>query len=176
MFMNIRSLTRCALMAALLCVLSPVSIPLASLVPISLASLMVMLAGSVLGRKEGVIAVLIYLLCGMAGLPVFAEFSSGITVLFGVTGGFLFGYLPLAYCSGLFYENGKDTRSLLTGTILGTVILYTIGTLWFMFYLKTDLLKALAACVLPFLIGDALKIFLVCLLTPRLQAAIRRWN
>ena len=66
MFMNIRSLTRCALMAALLCVLSPVSIPLASLVPISLASLMVMLAGSVLGRKEGVIAVLIYLLCGMA--------------------------------------------------------------------------------------------------------------
>ncbi len=169
-------MTRCALMAALLCVLSPISIPLSSLVPISLASLMVMLAGSVLGSKEGTVSVLIYLLCGMAGLPVFAEFSSGITVLFGVTGGFVFGYLPLAYLSGYFYEKEKDTKSLAIGTILGTIVLYALGSFWFMIYLKTDLLKALLACVLPFLPGDAVKIFLVCLLTPKLRAVISRYT
>lgn len=159
--MNIKTMTRCALMAALICVLAPLSIPLSSLVPISLGSLMVMLAGAVLGSKEGTLSVLIYLLCGAVGLPVFAGYSSGLSDLFGVTGGFLFGYLPLAFFSGRLYEIRKTNGSLLSGMIVGNIVLYIFGTVWFMIYLKTNLEKALTVCVLPFLLGDIIKMNVV---------------
>jgi len=172
--MNTKSITRSALMAALICVLSPVSIPLSSLVPISLGSLMVMFAGTVLGSKEGTLSVFIYLLCGAAGLPVFAGFKGGLSVLLGVTGGFLIGYLPLVFCSGFFYEKRKDSISLLIGTVLGNLILYAIGSVWFMAYLHTDLLKALGACVIPFLPGDIFKIIAVNILTPKILNVIKK--
>ena len=75
-----------------------------------------------------------------------------------------------------FYEKEKDTKALAIGTILGTIVLYALGSLWFMICLKTDLLKTLLACVLPFLPGDAVKIFLVCLFTPKLRAVISRYT
>lgn len=156
------------MMAALLGVLSPLSIPLSGNVPLSLASLMVMLSGTLLGSKEGTLSVFVYLLCGAFGLPVFAGYGSGMGVLFGVTGGFLMGYLPLAYLSGLFYERKRNFLSLLAGTLAGTSVLYLLGTLRFMALLKTDLEKALASCVLPFLPGDLIKIALTALFTPRL--------
>ena len=171
--MNIKMMTRSALMATLICVLAPVSIPLLSLVPISLGSLMVMFAGTILGSREGSLSVFIYLLCGAVGLPVFAGFSGGLSDLFGVTGGFLLGYLPLAFFSGYFYEKRKDGISLLIGTILGNFVLYAFGTAWFMVYLRADLFKALSACVIPFLPGDLFKFVVVNLLTPRIKAALK---
>ena len=167
--MNIRQMARCAIMAALICALAPVSIPLSTLVPISLGTFMVMLAGTVLGSKQGTLSVLIYLLLGMAGLPVFAGYSSGPTVLFGVTGGFLFGYLQLAFLSGYFCEKSDELKSMVIGLVLGNAVLYLIGIVWFMVYLSSPLGKALAACVLPFVPGDIVKIVLVCLISPRIR-------
>ena len=172
--MSMKQMTRCAIMAALICVLAPVSVPLSTLVPISLGTLMVMLSGTLLGSRYGTLSVLMYLLVGMAGLPVFAGYSSGPTVLFGVTGGFLFGYLPLAFISGHFREKSDDLKSMITGLILGNAVLYIIGIVWFMVYLKADLGKALAACVLPFLPGDIVKITAVCLVTPRIRKYLNK--
>jgi biotin transport system substrate-specific component len=154
-------------------VLAPLSIP-SSLVPVSLATFAVMLAGAILGAKEGVICTALYLLLGALGIPVFAGWSSGISILFGMTGGYLFGYLPLAWCTGKAAEKSTSFMNLVIGMVIGTVILYVIGTIWFMAYMKMGLMPSLAACVLPFLPGDALKIAAVCLIAPRLRTALKQ--
>ena len=158
-----------AVMAAVLCVLSPLSIPLSGGVPVSLATLVVMLAGAVLGPVDGMLATLTFLLLGLVGVPVFSGWQAGIGVLFGKTGGFLLGYLPLALCSGLFR---KSRLTAVSGMVLGTAVLYAFGIAWFLVLTHATLKLALTACVLPFLPGDALKIFAVCLLSPALCAAL----
>ena len=170
--MNTKQMTRCALMTALIAVLAPLSIP-SSLVPVSLATFAVMLAGAILGAKEGVICTGLYLLLGALGIPVFAGWSSGISILFGMTGGYLFGYLPLAYITGCFAERSDRMSSLITGMLIGTAVLYVIGTIWFMVFMKMGLMPSLAACVLPFLPGDAVKIVVTALIAPRIRAALQ---
>jgi len=167
-------MTRIALMTAVICVLAPISIPLATLVPISLATLAVMLAGAVLGSRNGALCALLYLILGGIGIPVFAGYSSGFSALVGVTGGFLVGYIPLAFCTGYGQEKKIAGKySLLAGMIVGTVILYAIGTIWFMFTAKAGFMTALSACVIPFLPGDALKIAAVMVTAPRLRTALK---
>ena len=170
--MNTKQMTRCALMTALIAVLAPLSIP-SSLVPVSLATFAVMLAGAILGAKEGVICTGLYLLLGALGIPVFAGWSSGISILFGMTGGYLFGYLPLAYITGRFAERSDRMKSLVLGMLIGTAVLYVIGTIWFMAFMKMGLMPSLAACVLPFLPGDAVKIVATSLIAPRVRAALQ---
>ena len=146
-------LTRIALFGALLCLLCPWSLPLSGGVPLSLGSFAVLLAGLILGPREGAAAVLLYLVLGALGLPVFSGLRGGAGILFGPTGGFLLGYLPLAFFPGLFRKKGGR----LLGILLGEGALYLLGTLWFAFSAKADLWQATAACVLPFLPGDAAK-------------------
>lgn len=102
--MKNKKMVYCALMAAVLCVISPLSIPVGA-VPISLATLGVMLAGALLGAQLGTLSVLIYLVLGWVGLPVFAGYSSGFTCLFGPTGGYMIGYLFLAFLTGFLYKD-----------------------------------------------------------------------
>jgi len=172
--MDIRYMCKCALMCAVISVLAPLSIPLSTLVPISLATFAVMLTGAVFGPKAGLISVFLYLLIGFAGIPVFSGYASGPAALFGVTGGFLFGYLPLVFLTGYFAEKTDcSVIGMIEGMVSGTFVLYAIGTLWFMIFLDVSLGKALAACVLPFLPGDAAKIALVCLMAPRIRRQLK---
>ncbi|MCR4951498.1 MAG: biotin transporter BioY [Solobacterium sp.] len=176
--MTVREITQTGIMAALICVLSPLSIPLSTQVPISLATLAVMLAGGILHEKNGTIAVLVYILLGMLGVPVFAGWSGGAQIVFGMTGGYIVGYLPLAHITGLFSslssQKSRAVRSAMiaAGALLGTAVLYIIGTAWFMFVTKMDLGASLAACVIPFIPGDLLKTAFVCVLVPRLESAV----
>ena len=174
--MRIKQMTFIALMAAIIAVLSPISLPIVGEVPISLATLAVMLAGAVLGSRDGTIATAIYLLLGAIGVPVFAGYTSGVGILVGVTGGYLIGYLPLAYFSGFFVERATGQKEKLIGGVIGmlvgTVILYVIGTAWFMYVTKMNLMASLMACVIPFLPGDALKIVAVSLLRPQLEKVV----
>jgi len=175
--MKIRETAAAGLMAALIAVTAPIAIPLAAGVPVSLATLSVMLAGALTGRQLGTLSVLIYLLLGLLGLPVFAGYTSGAAILFGMTGGYLFGYLPLAWLSGAgaAYGKGKTktarTAALLAGMTGGTLVLYLFGTAWFICFTGMGVSAALAACVLPFLPGDFLKMAVVCVLVPRLSYA-----
>ncbi len=170
--MDIRTMCRCALMSAVIAVLAPISIPLSTMVPVSLATLGVMLAGVVLGPSEGILSAALYLLLGAVGIPVFAGYAGGVGVLLGVSGGFLFGYLPLAWFSGRFANKSVHSgSSLLAGMVIGTAVLYLFGTVWFLVITRMPLRAALLSCVLPFLPGDALKILLVYLIGPRLKAA-----
>ena len=169
--MNTRKLTETALMVAIIAILSPLSIPLAGEVPISLATFTIMLAGVLLGPRQAVICTALYLFIGAIGIPVFAQYTSGVGILFGVTGGFLFGYLPLAFFSGLF---SKGKIRMFIGMFIGNAILYLFGIIWFMYVTQASLMTALLACVIPFLPGDLLKIILVYLLAPRLQPIIHK--
>jgi biotin transport system substrate-specific component len=165
---SVQRMTRIAMLAALLCILAPVSIPLPFGVPISLGSLCVMLAGMVLGSLDGLFTVLIYLILGMLGLPVFAGYHGGISVLAGLTGGFLAGYVPLVLCAGA--AQGKSWKQAVLFLLAGNFLLYLTGILWFLWASGSPLSKAITACVLPFLPGDALKIFCVIKLAGSLAA------
>ncbi len=172
--MHTEQMTRVALMTALLAATAPLSIPLASEVPLSLATLMVMLAGVLLGPKDGAACVVFYLLLGSVGIPVFANYTSGIAILLGVTGGFLLGYIPLAFFSGFFCAGKKTIPMMIMGMALGNIILYVSGTLWFMFFARMSLWSSLLACVFPFLPGDCLKIAAACAIAMRLSPVLDR--
>ena len=94
-----------------------------------------------------------------------------------VTGGYILGYLPLAYICGMTAEadhsSGWKSIALRAGGMLaGTAVLYLIGTVWFMKYTGMDLMASLAACVIPFLPGDVLKMAVVAVLAPRLENSV----
>lgn len=183
-FFTVRNMTFIAVMAALVCVAGPWSIPMPGLVPISLASFAVYLAGGILGWKKGTVAVLIYVILGAVGVPVFSGGAGGFAKLFGVTGGYIFGYIPCALLSGLFtdlfYKKNSNIKnkflnwlsrawSVPVGMILGTVALYALGTVWFIIARGVTLEVAMAGCVLPFLPGDAVKIVCATILTLALR-------
>ena len=147
-----------ALFAALLCICSPISIPIGP-IPISLATLAVYFIGAVLGCVDGTIAVAVYLLLGAVGLPVFSNFEGGIQKLIGVTGGYLIGYLPCVAIVGLAADKFRAKRWLIVpAMIVGTALLYALGTVWFMITTHRTLAESMTLCVVPFLPGDALKI------------------
>ncbi len=95
------AMTQIALLTALVAVLSQLAVPMPSNVPLTLQTFAVALCGYLGGAKKGASAVVLYLLLGAAGIPVFSSFRSGIGILLGYTGGFLWGFLPLALLCGI---------------------------------------------------------------------------
>ena len=161
-----------ALSAAVLCVLSPWAIPVGA-VPITLATLGLYLIAALLGPKGGVAAVALYLGLGAIGVPVFAGFAGGFQPLLGLTGGFLWGYLPCAVLVGVLSRR-RGRFALPLGLTVGTLVMYTTGTLWYMLYTSGDVGSALLICVLPFLAGDVVKITVASLLIPSLRRHLER--
>lgn len=167
-------MTLIALTAALICVTGPLTIAVGP-VPLSLATFAVYLAGAVLGPKKGTAAVGIYLLIGLIGIPVFSGFSGGLQKLAGVTGGYLLGYLPCAYLTGMGAEKAGEKKWFLPAmAAAGTIVLYTVGTSWFMVQTGNNAGSALSLCVLPFLPGDTVKITAVSLLAVPVRRAVYR--
>ena len=176
--MKVKDMTLAAVMAALICIAGPLTIA-AGLVPLSLATFAIYLAGAILGKKRGTVATALYLVIGIIGVPVFSGFSGGFQKLAGVTGGYLIGYLPCAFLAGLGTERAeKEGRKWLLPAmmVIGTAVLYAVGTAWFMIQGKNALVPSLGMCVLPFLPGDAAKIAAATLLTVPVKKAVGRIN
>ena len=172
--MKVKDMTLIAVTAALICITGPLVVPIGP-IPLSLATLAVYLAGAITGKKKGTLAVVLYLLIGIAGVPVFSGFSGGFQKLAGVTGGYLVGYLPCAFLAGLGAERAekKGRKWILPAMmVLGTAVLYALGTAWFMIQSGNSLGTSLGLCVLPFLPGDALKIAAASLLTAPVRKTI----
>ena len=171
---SVRSLVFTALFAALICVAAPYSVQVGP-IPITLATFAIYLAGAILGGKRGMIAVAVYIMLGAVGLPVFSNFQGGFGVLFGPTGGYIIGYIPLVLITGVFAEmNTKINRAVITviGMVLATAALYAFGTVWFMIVSGKDLITALSLCALPFIPGDAIKIACVTAVSVPLKAKL----
>lgn len=162
-------LTMTAAFAAGMAVLAPWSAPLGP-VPLSLCTLMIYLAAWVMPPGQVLAAVAVYVLLGAAGLPVFAGFLGGMGRLAGPVGGYILGYFPLSAVCAWFIRRFALRRWLcLLGMVLGTAVLYTVGTLWFCVQTGTAAAGALAVCVLPFLPGDFVKMGAALLLGPALR-------
>ena len=158
-----------ALLAALVCVLSPWAIPTGA-VPLTLASFGVYLCGGLAGFRKGTAAVAVYLLLGGLGVPVFSGFSGGWHRLVGPTGGFLLGFLVCAAAIGLsrpLWQGSRLKCALWLG--IATLALYAMGTLWYCLQTGSSFWSGLGLCVLPVLPGDGAKIGVAALLLPSLN-------
>lgn len=166
-----------ALGSALIALCTWISIP--ATVPFTLQTFAVFLVAGLLGAKCGTLAVLIYLLLGAVGLPVFSGFQGGPGALLGVTGGYLIGFVFTALTVGLLTDRlGRRFPVLIGSMVLGLALCYTFGSAWFLIlYTKTKgamaMSTVLATCVLPFLLPDGLKLLLAAFLVRRLHGHIK---
>lgn len=166
-----RRLAHSAVFAALLCILSPVAVP-AGPVPVTLSLFAVLLTGMVLEWKQAASAVLVYILLGLAGMPVFSGGGSGFGVILGPTGGYIWCYLPAAALVSRFGRGVRTGRALAVSA--GAVVLcYLLGTLQFTLVMKRGWLEALGLCVWPFVPFDLMKIVCAVLLGGRLRRQLQ---
>lgn len=151
-----RTLAYAALFAALIAASSFVAIPLGP-VPFTLQVLFVLLAGLVLGPRGGALAVGAYLVLGLVA-PVYAGGTSGVGVLFGPTGGYLWGFLLGAVCAGMVpRRTATGIPGLTVAALAGLVPIYAVGTLWLALQLRLSAPQAIAVGVVPFVAVDVLK-------------------
>ena len=165
-----------ALMTAITCILGPISITIPmSVVPVSLTNLAVYFTVYVLGMKRGTVSYLVYLFLGLVGLPVFSAYTGGPGKLFGPTGGYLIGFIFMALICGFFIEKWQTKLYMhFIGMVLGTVVCYMFGTLWLAVQAHMGFYQALAAGVLPFIIGDLAKIVIALLSGPILSKQLKK--
>lgn len=160
-------MTRSAFFAALIMVCSWLSVPIGD-IAFTLQTLGIFLSLTILGGKWGSVSILIYLLLGAMGLPVFSSFRGGIGILLGATGGYLWGFA----LGGLVYRLLERFGSL-PGLIAAQLVCYVCGTAWFAMYSGGGIGFVLLRCVVPFLIPDFLKIWLTLYLKNRLKSHIQ---
>jgi biotin transport system substrate-specific component len=172
--LSIQQLAVIGVMAAVICILAPFSIPI-GVVPISFTNLAIYIAMYVLGRKKGTISCLIYLLIGLVGVPVYSGFTGGPGKLFGPTGGYLIGFAFMALISGIFIDRFITKMYLcFVGMLLGTAVCYLLGTIWLAYQAGLSFHAALAAGVIPFIPGDLIKMILAMLIGPQLRKALNK--
>ena len=127
-------------------------------VPLTMQTLVVLLAGGILGAKRGAIVTVSYILIGMAGFPVFAGNLSGLTGLTGPTGGYLVGFVAAALFTG--WATAKVRRNysfILAVTLIASGLILILGGLHLSIFLNTGIQKAFFVGILPFIPGDILK-------------------
>ena len=168
--MDAKSLGKIALFTAFFCVSAFLSVPVWS-VPITLQTLALTVCGLLLGARASAFAVLSYLLLGAIGAPVFAGFQGGFSVFVSPTGGVLVGFLPAV----LLLSLGKKPRLSWVFVALSHLVLYAVGTLWFLcFYDGTaGLITCLTTLVLPFLLPDAVKAIFAVWLAKKVEKQVK---
>ena len=166
-----------SMFAVLISICSWITIPMA--VPFTMQTFAIFCALGVLGGKRGTLSLVIYLLLGMVGLPVFSGFKSGVAVLFGPTGGYLIGFLFTALSFWIITKVfGSKKFVLAVAMAIGALLYYVFGTAWFVVvYSNTNgavgILQALSMCVFPFIIPDAVKIALAITVTTVIRQRLK---
>lgn len=168
---KVREMVLTSLFVGIIAVCSFISFPFPGTgVPITLQIFAVFLATLILGGKWGSVSVLVYLMIGALGAPVFAGFKGGIGSLLGVTGGYLIGFIfiPLTYLLiNLITKNEKIYIKIIS-LVIGLIICYAFGTIWFVILYSRNtgaisFIGALSNCVIPFIIPDIAKMVLAFL-------------
>ncbi|MCM1008709.1 MAG: biotin transporter BioY [Ruminococcus flavefaciens] len=162
-----------AMLTAVMAVCSWISVP--AEIPFTLQTFAVFCAIGLLGGRNGLFSILVYILLGAIGIPVFAGPSGGIGIILGNTGGYIVGFIFIALICWLtekLFGNGLIVR--IISMLIGLAVLYAFGTAWFMFlYTKNtgdvSLIQVMKWCVTPFVIPDLLKLALAVVLTDRIK-------
>lgn len=171
--MKTKDLTICAFSAAIIALCAWISIPMG--IPFTLQTFAIFFICGAFGAKRGSIAMLIYLLLGSIGFPVFSNFRGGLSVLFGTTGGYIFGFLAgTLILWGLQHWWKANTIRYFISCCIALFVCYLCGTLWFLFLSMQSaqpltISAILMMCVLPFILPDLFKIWIAILLLYRLK-------
>lgn len=176
---RVTKLALAGVFAAVLAVSAWVSIPFHP-VPLTLQTLTVLVAGGLLGRIWGTVSVGVYVLVGVAGVPVFSNGSAGVGVLLGPTGGYLVGFIVAAFVVGAAADAARSrgwrgrrvTVALGVGVLAASAVIYAVGVPWLMVVTGMTPAAALAAGMAPFLVGDALKAIVAVILVRAVGAAL----
>ena len=157
---------------AIISICAWISIPMVP-IPITLQILGVFITASILGAKLGTVSIIIYILLGAVGLPVFSNFTGGFGILLSPTGGFIIGFIFTALTIGIItsFKNSILTNTL--AMLLGLLLCYLFGTVWYCIYANVDFITAVLICIVPFLIGDAVKIATASILVTKLKKHIK---
>lgn len=169
--MNVRKMVLCSLFASLIAVCAWLAIPIPP-ISVTLQTFGVLLALGVLGGKWGTVSILLYLVMGVVGLPVFTGFRGGAAALLDATGGFLWGFLA----GGLAYW-AAERLGKISASVLCQLVCYLSGCLWFEYWAgNVGFLAAALICVVPYLIPDILKLWLAYTLSKRIGKRLKSWD
>lgn len=160
--LTVKQLTLVSLMTAITCIMGPFAlyIPI-SPVPISFGTLAIYFVVTVLGLRLGTLSVVVYILLGLTGIPIFTGYIGGPDRLFGPTGGYIIGYIFLAMIYGYCIDKWKGGLfPSIIGAILGTAVLYLFGSLWLAFQAGYTLPQAFLAGAIPYIPVDVIKLIL----------------
>ncbi|MGI6010095.1 MAG: biotin transporter BioY [Ruminococcus sp.] len=170
---SIENMIKIAMMTAVLAVMSVIQIPAPSGVPFTLQTFGVALCGYMLGAKKGGMAVMLYLIAGMAGLPVFSGMKGGFGVLAGPTGGFLVGFPGMVILSGAGAAAGKGRIKAVLG-FLGLCVCHGCGTVWFSLIMNQSLKASFLLVSLPYLAKDIVSVAGAILVSEALKKRLAR--
>lgn len=160
-----------AIFTAILCIFAPLSIPLGP-IPVSLTNFCIFLELLILGPVSTLISFGLYLLIGVAGLPVFSGFQGGFAKLIGPTGGFLIGFFVLIALSGILLKYCKNKVLKVCALIIGCWADYVVGSIWYAYICHVGAKSAFLVCVVPFVIIDIIKIIAVVIIADVIKQRI----
>lgn len=170
---NIKELTLIGLCAALMAVFSQIAIPLPSGVPITLQPFAVVLICVLLEEKLGTLSILTFILIGTIGIPVFANFHSGFSAILGPTGGFLTGFLVMAFIIGSFAKSNNKTFTFI-GAYIGLAVDYILGILQLSVILNVGISEALVIGCYPYIIKDLILTALAVVIGFKIKPNIKK--
>ncbi|SDL05058.1 biotin transporter BioY [Natronincola ferrireducens] len=170
------TLTLISVMTAVTCILGPLSIAIPiSPVPISFTNLAIYFSVIILGWRKGTVSYLVYLMLGFVGMPVFSSFSSGPAKLLGPTGGYLIGFIFMALIAGFFVDKFPNKIHMyVLGMVIGTIVTYVLGTAWLAYQANMTFKAALSAGVIPYIMGDIVKIGIAASLGTTIKKQVQR--
>ncbi len=171
----LRDLSLIIIGSLFIAILAQIEIPLPfTPVPITGQTFGVLLVGAALGSKRGAASLGLYLAEGIFGLPFFAGGAHGLNIVLGATGGYLIGFIGAAYAIGLLAERGleRSVRTSFIPFLVGTIVIYVCGVAWLAVVLG-DFSAAIKGGLLPFLIGDAIKLIAAALALPAAWKLVR---
>ncbi len=173
--LTVKDMAQVGMMTALLVVCAWVTIPFT--IPFTLQTFGVFMSLRLLGGRRGTAAIGLYILLGIAGVPVFSGFGAGFGVIAGPTGGYIAGFIltGLLYCAAAPLRKTRLRENLVLAC--GLILCYAFGTAWFCVVKgnagsPVDFLRALSICVLPYLLPDAVKLLLADQIATRVRKAL----
>jgi len=171
--MTVREICHIGIFTAVIVICAQIAIPLPGMVPFTLQTWAIVLAGLALGPKNGTIAVLAYVLLGAVGAPVFANFSGGMGIVLGRTGGFILSFPIMALLAGLGERKGGAVW-VVSALVAGTIINWACGMLYFSFVMSSGLQAAFAMAVAPFIPSGILRIIMLPMVAKSIKIALAK--
>lgn len=175
--LTVKNMALISVFAAIITVCSWICIPLGP-VPFTLQTFAVFATAGILGTKRSLVTIIVYILLGMAGVPVFSQFKAGPAVLAGPTGGYVLGFICTVIIIGVVTEIFSKSRKALRNTmmflsmVVGDTVCFMVGTVHFMLIMKMDLASSLMMCVVPYIVPDLIKMTVATIIIDKVKRHI----